>query len=102
MSAIPVTFAIIDRSREDFPMYVKEIPCDSVMMWEYYHNDDPTIINNVKRILGIESDAPCFYGVWCDYLIDPATGEICRDDSGDSIADFLQYVLNKRQKYISG
>lgn len=98
---ITATFAVIDKSVRSFPMYIATAVFDNKMLWDYYHNDSDEVCKAIRKSLGIEPDVPCFIGLYADYLIDPVTGKVCRDDSGTSIEEFMQTVCRKRQEIVS-
>lgn len=101
MALIPATFAFIDKGQNGFPLYIKEIACDHKLLWEYYHNDNPRVVNAAKDILGIPAEHPTFSGVFVDYLIDPDTNKVCRDDSGESLEEFMQSVCDRHDELLA-
>lgn len=101
MALIPATFAFIDKGQNGFPLYIKDVMCDSKLLWEYYHNDNPRVVNAAKDILGIPAEHPTFNAVYVDYLIEPDSGRVCRDDSGPSMDEFLQSVFNRHDELLA-
>ena len=101
MAMIPATFAFIDKGQNGFPLYIKDIVCDSKLLWEYYHNDNPRVVNAAKDILGIPEDHPTFSGVFVDYLVEPDTGKVCRDEDGATMEQFLQSIFNRHDELLA-
>lgn len=101
MKTTPAFFAFIDKGANGFPIYMKEAQVDHKMIYDYYMKDDPAILNAMKGVFGIQGSSPCFYGVFCDYLIDPRTGEVLRESGGESFDEFIQSVQDRQMALIA-
>lgn len=88
-SMIPVWAVVIDKSKPSYPLYVKNALVDHRIVWGYYQDNNDSLKESMKAILGIPEDAPVVFNTFCDYLIDPESGEIHVDMSGESLGDFM-------------
>lgn len=93
---IPVWFAVIDKSISTYPLYVREMSVNAKTLWNYYMHDDRTIERTVKGVMGIQVDAPVVFDTFCEYLINPATGEISYGESSETLVDFMQNVYARQ------
>ena len=93
---IPVWVAVIDKSVSSYPLYVREISVNAKALWNYYMHDDASLKRAVKGILGIQVDAPVVFDTFCEYLINPATGEISYGESDETLEEFMQKVYARQ------
>lgn len=93
---IPVWFAVIDKSVSAYPLYVREMSVNAKVLWNYYMHDDQSIKRAVKGVLGIQVDAPVVFDTFCEYLINPATGEISYGESDETLEEFMQKVYARQ------
>lgn len=97
MRTIKATFAIIDRSKKDFPMKIMEIPVAEKILWDYYHKNRgyEQLCTHVRYLAGIKNDARISVAVYADYIINPLTGKVMfGKDAG--YAEFIRAVSRKR------
>lgn len=99
MALIPSVFALIDKGQNGLPLYIKNVMCDSKLIWDYYNDNDPRVINAMKSILGIGSNSPVFFGFYAEYLIDPESGEVLYNDEDPD--DFMQMVFDRHGDLLS-
>lgn len=97
---IEATFAIIDKSTPDFPLAIFKLPVAERPLWDWYHKDDPAIVNAAKALLGISQSAPVFSAVYTDFLVHPGTGDILYGDDTTDINDFMAACYSMRSELI--
>lgn len=99
-SMIPVWVVLIDKSTPAYPLYIKNVLVDHRILWEYYQNDDQSLQGIVKGIFGIDEESPVVFNTFCDYLVNPTTGEVLSDDTGGTLGEFMVHSLERHVELI--
>lgn len=99
MNLIPSVFALIDKGQNGLPLYIKNVMCESRLLWDYYNDNDPRVINAMKSILGIDPNSPVFFGFYAEHLIDPGNGEVLYSD--ENLDEFMQSVLDRHIELVA-
>lgn len=99
-SMVPVWVVVIDKSTSSYPMYVKNVLAEPQVIWDHYNSNNRAFEGIVRKILGINMDAPVVFNTFCDYLINPASGIIMSNDGGETLGEFMMKSFDRHVELI--
>lgn len=101
---INATIALIDKEKPGFPVHTGEFPIENGVLWSYFTEDNDALElafkAAFKTLLGVPEKNRVYLGVYCDYIVNPTTGEVETGPAAFTVREFWRDIYNRQEWFI--